>query len=71
MTALTMQATRIATRFVEVAAPRLRTLRKRFLHILDALAEARMHKAQEEISRVRPMRRAESKSPVSATSARR
>jgi hypothetical protein len=48
---------RLATRVASSVAPKLRTFRKRALDIVDALAEARMHRAQEEISRVSAARR--------------
>ena len=51
----------MATRFAATAAPKLRTLRDRFLDVVDVLAEARMQKAKEEISRVPAARRMDSK----------
>jgi hypothetical protein len=49
MTAVTLQA----RRFVEKAAPKLETIYRMFLGALDALAEAKMRKAQNEIDRCR------------------
>jgi hypothetical protein len=48
---------RFAARVASSAAPKLRTFRARVLDIVDALVEARMHRAQEEISRVSAARR--------------
>jgi hypothetical protein len=49
MTAMAPQSRRI----VEMAAPKLRTVYRWFLGALDALAEAKMRKAQVEINRCR------------------
>jgi hypothetical protein len=49
MTALALQTRRI----VEMATPKLGTIYRWFLVVLDALAEAKMRKAQYEINRCR------------------
>ena len=49
MTGITLQA----KRFLEMAAPKLRTIYRWLLGALDALAEAKMQRAQYEINRCR------------------
>jgi hypothetical protein len=76
MTALLLQA----TPFVEMVAPKLQTVYRRFLHALDAFAEAKMRsavpeqklrRAQREINHYRRLMHANHKSAVNAERAGR
>jgi hypothetical protein len=53
MATMTLSATRLATGFAASVAPTLTTAHRRALDVLDALAEARMLRAQVEIERYR------------------
>jgi hypothetical protein len=48
---------KFAARIASAATPKLQTFRTRVLDVVDALAEARMQRAQEEIRRVSAARR--------------
>jgi hypothetical protein len=71
MTALILRA----TPFIEMVAPKMQALYLRFLHALDAFAEAKMRnavserqlrKAQHEINRYRALMHADHASPAKA-----
>ena len=67
MTALALQT----RRFVEKAAPKLQTVYRWFLGALDALAEAKMRKAQDEINRSRRLLHYDHELAVKAAPSRR
>jgi hypothetical protein len=67
MTALALQT----RRFVEKATPKLQTVYWWFLGALDALAEAKMRKAQDEINRSRRLLHHDHESAVKAVASRR
>jgi hypothetical protein len=53
MATMILSATQVATRLVASATPTLTNAYRRFLDVLNALAEARMLRAQLEIERYR------------------
>ena len=67
MTALALQT----RRFVETATPKLQTVYRWFLGALDALAEAKMRKSQNEINRCRRLLHHDHKLTVKALLSRR
>jgi hypothetical protein len=66
MNALTLQLREVFPRFAAMVVPKLRTLHQHFLRGLDALAEARMRRAQFEIDRGRRLMQPDRRSPVDA-----
>lgn len=71
MTAVILQAARLTARFGAMVAPKFHNLRQHFLRGLDALAEARMRRAQFEAERCRRLMQPDQKSSVEATLAGR